>query len=139
MHSVKGFFEKVLGVSIIWGKSIDLRAIRICKKHLFRMWLPQISVVLAVSLPGYADLYNYPAFYILEIEMPKDDIATIVAKNLKKARLARQMTQAEVAESADITPNHYARIERGESIPGVVTLGALLKGLKTKSSKILPF
>lgn len=71
--------------------------------------------------------------------MPKDDIATTIAKNLKKIRLARQMTQAEVAEAAGITPNHYARIERVESIPSVVTLEALVRGLKTKSSKILPF
>ena len=70
--------------------------------------------------------------------MSKSKIVVAVTKNLKKARLAKHMTQAEVANGAGIAPNHYARIERGEAIPSVVTLVALIKSLKTKSSKILP-
>ena len=63
----------------------------------------------------------------------------VVADNMKKIRLAKRMTQEEVAEKARITTNHYARVERGEVSPSIETLAALVKGLKTKSSKILPF
>ncbi len=71
--------------------------------------------------------------------MNESKIASTVANNLRKARLSRYMTQAEVAQGADITSNHYAKIERGEASPNVLTLAAILKSLRTKSSKILPF
>ena len=71
--------------------------------------------------------------------MSKSAVVITVAKNLKKVRLAKHMTQAEVAIGADIASNHYAKIERGEAIPSIVTLAALIKSLKTKSSKILNF
>ena len=71
--------------------------------------------------------------------MGEKTVIKIIAKNLKKVRLSKHMTQAEVANGAGIAPNHYAKIERGEAIPSVVTLAALIKSLKTKSSKILPF
>ena len=71
--------------------------------------------------------------------MSRNAVVVTVAKNLKKVRLAKHMTQAEVAIGAGIAPNHYAKIERGEAIPSVVTLAALIKSLKTKSAKILNF
>ena len=69
----------------------------------------------------------------------KKSITKTVAENMKKVRLAKHMTQDEVAESAGITTNHYARIERGEVSPSLETLAALIRGLRTKSSKVLPF
>ena len=71
--------------------------------------------------------------------MKQSLIVKTVAKNLKKIRLSKHLTQAELAKKAGITSNHYARIERGESIPTVTTLAALAKSLKAHSSKILPF
>ena len=71
--------------------------------------------------------------------MRRKSITRIVAENMKKVRLTKHMTQEEVAEKASITTNHYARIERGEVSPSLETLAALIKGLSTKSSKILPF
>ncbi len=70
--------------------------------------------------------------------MKKDPALKLIAKNLKKARAARHMTQAEVAEAADIAPNHYARIERGEVVPSILTLMALTRSLNAKYSDILP-
>ena len=69
----------------------------------------------------------------------KKSITKTVAENMKKVRLAKHMTQDEVAENAGITTNHYARIERGEVSPSLETLAALIRGLGTKSSKVLPF
>ena len=48
------------------------------------------------------------------------------------------MTQADVAKKAGITVTHYARIERGESVPGIVTATALIKSLGVSWSDILP-
>ncbi len=70
--------------------------------------------------------------------MKKDPVLKTMAKNLKKARLARHMTQAGVARTADIAPNHYARIERGEVVPSVLTLVALIRSLKVRYSDVLP-
>ena len=66
-------------------------------------------------------------------------VAKILAKNLKRVRLAKHMTQAEVAKKAGITSTHYARIERGEATPSITTVAALVKSLKSNSSEILPF
>ena len=70
--------------------------------------------------------------------MRTNSVAKNFAKNLKKVRLAKHMTQADVAKGARITVTHYARIERGESTPSIVTATALVKSLKAKWSEILP-
>lgn len=70
--------------------------------------------------------------------MKTNSVARVFAKNLKKARLARHMTQADVAKKAGITVTHYARIERGESVPSIITAVALVQSLKTDWSEVLP-
>lgn len=62
-----------------------------------------------------------------------------VGKNLKKAREKAGLTQVELAEKADIHPNYYARIERGETNPSQEILYKLTRALKVKSSRILPY
>lgn len=53
-----------------------------------------------------------------------------LAKLLKAARKKAKMTQAEVAEKAEIHTNYYARIERGEVNPTSDVLNCLAKALK---------
>lgn len=53
-----------------------------------------------------------------------------LAKILKKARNKAKLTQAQVAEKADITTNYYARIERGEVNPTVDVVDNIAKALK---------
>lgn len=53
-----------------------------------------------------------------------------LAKLLKVARKKAKMTQAEVAEKAEIHTNYYARIERGEVNPTSDVLNSLAKALK---------
>jgi transcriptional regulator with XRE-family HTH domain len=62
-----------------------------------------------------------------------------LGKNLKKVRLRLGLTQAKVAEKADIHVNYYARIERGEENPSFEVLEKIAKALRVKSSEILPF
>lgn len=53
-----------------------------------------------------------------------------LAKILKAARKKAKLTQAEVAEKAEIHTNYYARIERGEVNPTIDVLNSLAKALK---------
>lgn len=70
--------------------------------------------------------------------MTSNSLQTI-GRKLRKAREKQHLTQAEVAEKADISTNHYAQIERGEANASIETLENILKALNVKSSKILPF
>ncbi len=68
-----------------------------------------------------------------------DDKASIerTAARLRKARLARGMTQAEVAKKAGISENHYAQVERAEKNPTVSTFKSIIKAIGVSSSEIL--
>ncbi len=68
-----------------------------------------------------------------------DDKSSIelTAARLQRARKAKNLTQSEVAEKADISVNHYAQIERGEKNPTVSTFKSILKALNITSSEIL--
>lgn len=52
---------------------------------------------------------------------------------LRKAREKTGLTQAEVAEKADVNNNYYAVIERGEANPSYEILQRITKVLKIKS------
>lgn len=66
-------------------------------------------------------------------------LITVISKNIKKARLSKNLTQLEVASKADISVNHYAKIERGEVQPTILTLEGILKAIGASSRDILPF
>lgn len=53
-------------------------------------------------------------------------------KQIKEAREKLNLTQAEVAERADITVNYYAMIERGEVNPSYKKIKSIAKVLKIK-------
>jgi len=62
-----------------------------------------------------------------------------IAKNLKQVRLAKGLTQIELADKAGINSNAYAKIERAERNPSLDTLEKLIKALGIKSSDVFPF
>ncbi|HUD44955.1 MAG TPA: helix-turn-helix transcriptional regulator [Patescibacteria group bacterium] len=62
-----------------------------------------------------------------------------LGKNMKKARKKAGFTQNEIAEKLKITPNHYAKIERGEAKPSYELLEEIVKILRIKSSEVMPF
>lgn len=68
-----------------------------------------------------------------------DSSIKLFGQKLKVARSNSGLTQAEVAKKAGISPNHYARLERGEIKPKFEMIEKLAKALKIKSSDILPF
>ncbi len=68
-----------------------------------------------------------------------DDKASIerTATRLRKARQAKNLTQAEVAKKAGISENHYAQIERAEKNPTVSTFKSIIRAIGIPSSEIL--
>jgi transcriptional regulator with XRE-family HTH domain len=62
-----------------------------------------------------------------------------IAEKLKKFRLNKDLKQTDVAKKAGINSNYYAKVERGEAIPSVITLKKILGALGIKSSEVLSF
>ena len=76
--------------------------------------------------------------FIADIFMADAELKKI-GRNIKRAREASGLTQSEVAKACRITTNYYARVERGERMPTLLTLKKIVDVLKLKSSSILPF
>jgi transcriptional regulator with XRE-family HTH domain len=55
---------------------------------------------------------------------------------LKKARLTKNLTQAELAQKAGIHPNTYAKLERDEQSPSFATIKKLAKILNVNLEDI---
>lgn len=62
-----------------------------------------------------------------------------IGSKIKEIREKSQLTQAQVAEKANIHVNYFARLERGEVNPSAEILKSIAKALNVKSSEILPF
>ena len=62
-----------------------------------------------------------------------------ISKKLKSIRAGKRLTQDEVAHSAGISTNYYARVERGDTGTSMDIFEKIVKALKVKSSDILPF
>lgn len=60
-------------------------------------------------------------------------------KNLRKARMAANLTQKQVAQKAGLHVNFYARVERGEENPSYASLEKVIKALGVKSGEVFPF
>lgn len=60
-----------------------------------------------------------------------------LGEKLRRVREDLGLTQAEVAEKADLHTNYYARIERGEENPSFEKLQGIMKALKIKSLNLL--
>lgn len=68
-----------------------------------------------------------------------DNTSLQIGRHLQQARHDKNLTQAEVAQRARTTVNHYAKIERGEVVPSLKTLEKIVKALGIKSADVLPF
>lgn len=64
-------------------------------------------------------------------------ITKALSTGTRTARRRRSLTQAEVAELIDVASEVYARIERGEGLPSVITLVALCNVLHESTDRLL--
>lgn len=62
-----------------------------------------------------------------------------VGPSLRRARLKAGLTQEELAREVGITANHYACLERSETLPSLITLYKIAKATKTTMTQILTF
>ena len=62
-----------------------------------------------------------------------------IAARLKEIRLERGLTQADLAQKADMNMNYYAKIERGEVKPAPEAYEKIAKALKVTAADIFPF
>ncbi|AWM39833.1 anaerobic benzoate catabolism transcriptional regulator [Gemmata obscuriglobus] len=60
------------------------------------------------------------------------------ADRLKERRTALGLTQAEVAERADVTVNYVGRLEAAGAAPGIDLLDRLAQALGTTAAELLP-
>ena len=61
----------------------------------------------------------------------------IVARNLKRLRQERGLTQEELADLAQLNRNYVGMIERQENAATVDTLEALAQALQVKAAELL--
>ena len=60
-----------------------------------------------------------------------------IGKNIKKYRLEKKMRQEDLAEQAGISTNYVGMVERGEKIPSLETLIAILNSLGISADMVL--
>lgn len=63
-----------------------------------------------------------------------DDPLPRFGSNLRKARLARGLSQERLAHLCGLNMTHVARIERAEREPGIRTVSKLARGLDVRAS-----
>lgn len=61
----------------------------------------------------------------------------VIGKNIRKARKAAGLTQAQTAERIGISPLHYSRLERGERSVSLKQLALISDALNTEISVLL--
>lgn len=71
--------------------------------------------------------------------MSDTELLNRISANLSKIRKEQRYTQREVAELADLNPNYYAKVERGNGMPSLKTIHKLAKALKVTASDIVGF
>lgn len=62
-----------------------------------------------------------------------------IGNKLRVIRERKGISQDEAAKLSEISVTYYAGIERGEENPTITVIENICKGLKIKSSNILPF
>lgn len=71
--------------------------------------------------------------------MTSDTPTQKIADRLKELRLARELTQADLAHKAGINSNTYAKIERGEQAATVIMLNTIASALGVELEEIFKF
>lgn len=66
-----------------------------------------------------------------------EDIIHRLAKNVRKERLKQRLTQADLAEKADLHNNYVGLIERAQCNISILTLEKLAQALDVKVEKLL--
>ena len=60
-----------------------------------------------------------------------------IGKNIRKYRLSKKLTQEDLAEKIDLSPNYIGMIERGEKTPSLETFISILNALEIAADPVL--
>ncbi len=71
--------------------------------------------------------------------MNTEVFASQIPDNLSKLRKQLRYTQKEIADMADLNPNYYAKVERGDSTPSLKTLYKIAKALNVSITDIVGY
>ncbi len=71
-------------------------------------------------------------------EIQHDPIVQRFGSRLREVRASRGMTQAELAEKAEVSPAYVGRLERGGAAPGIDLVARLAAALGTTPADLLP-
>lgn len=61
----------------------------------------------------------------IEVEVPMQDLKSVIAKNIQALRQKKGMTQLELAERLNYSDKSVSKWERGESLPDIIVLKSL--------------
>ncbi len=70
--------------------------------------------------------------------MEREKVIRIFAENLRAERARKKLTQEQLAEKADITPEYLARIESEKYNPSLVVIVNLALALDVSIEKLIP-
>ena len=68
----------------------------------------------------------------------RPDIVRLFATKLKELRASRGMTQAELAQKADVSATYISEMEHGDTTPGIDLIARLAGALGVAPSELLP-
>jgi transcriptional regulator with XRE-family HTH domain len=71
-------------------------------------------------------------------QIKHDEIVTRFGEKLRELRLARCMSQGELAKQAEVTTNYISRLEGGGAAPGIDLVARLAEALGVQIGELLP-
>jgi transcriptional regulator with XRE-family HTH domain len=71
------------------------------------------------------------------IFVPRHGLSSTFGPLVKKHRLAKKLSQEELAEKADVHPTYIGLLERGQRIPGIDVAERLAKAFGIKFSQLV--
>jgi transcriptional regulator with XRE-family HTH domain len=70
-------------------------------------------------------------------QAPRPDLEALAIRRVREIRADKGMTQQQLAERADLTPEAITRVERGVRVPTLATIGKLAHGLGVSPAELL--
>lgn len=77
-------------------------------------------------------------FLILIVGIMEDETLIQLGNRIRKIRLEKKLTQAELAERCSCNRNYISMLERGERNPSYKSLVMIARGLEVKVQMLVP-
>lgn len=73
------------------------------------------------------------------MKKPRGDKTLLyIGRRMRELRLALGLTQAQIAEAADIETSFYGQVERGANVPSLRSLLSIARALNVEAADLLP-